>query len=417
MSSQRVARHGELRGHLRHASGCVLAPLPSVHGSRTQSAAPWARQSSSVLVAHGNPKGVSNPICPHWALGPPSPQTRCFLGLLPECEGQARDVGVVQCPHGLLPGVLPQAPLCTELLGRPQQASDSTSLRASQGVLPLTRSPDPPHCLGGRSAPAGSPAAAVCYVGVTSGQASPEGSGEGWVGRGVFFAAQGNLSGSCGQLEVPEARPHGARGEGVPRRSPACPHPGLRALPEDPLGASPGTAAVSPWPWKPPGTRACLLGRRGKPALGQGGLGTCFPVPWGLAGRLHQGTGPGWRWGPHSRCRGAQWNSGTPPGSRGSGQVRGVWVPVGITCGVTPGDSCDQFSQWEGASSPCPQLPFPICSARACLRHAGLRGASSEATDAPGAGATGSFRRWAVSTVSTASGLGIRQHSVSDGAG
>lgn len=137
-----------------------------------------------------------------------------------------------------------------------------------------------------------------------------------------------------------------------------------------------------------------------------GGLGTCFPVPWGLAGRLHQGTGPGWRWGPHSRCRGAQWNSGTPPGSRGSGQVRGVWVPVGITCGVTPGDSCDQFSQWEGASSPCPQLPFPICSARACLRHAGLRGASSEATDAPGAGRTGSFRRWAVST---ASGLGIRQ--------
>lgn len=223
MSSQRVARHGELRGHLRHASGCVLAPLPSVHGSRTQSAAPRARQSSSVLVAHGNPKGVSNPICPHWALGPPSPQTRCFLGLLSECEGQARDVGVVQCPHGLLPGVLPQAPLCTELLGRPQQASDSTSLRASQGVLPLTRSPDPPHCLGGRSAPAGSPAAAVCYVGVTSGQASPEGSGEGWVGRGVFFAAQGNLSGSCGQLEVPGARPHGARGEGVPRRSPLVP--------------------------------------------------------------------------------------------------------------------------------------------------------------------------------------------------
>lgn len=143
-----------VRGEARGAEGAFearvrlcLAPLPSVHGSRTQSAAPRARQISSVLVAHGNPKGVSNPICPHWALGPPSPQTRCFLGLLPECEGQARDVGVVQCPHSLLPGVLPQAPLCTELLGRPQQASDSTSLRALQGVLPLTRSPDPPHCL------------------------------------------------------------------------------------------------------------------------------------------------------------------------------------------------------------------------------------------------------------------------------
>lgn len=43
------------------------------------------------------------------------------------------------------------------------------------------------------------------------------------MGRGAFFAAQGNLSGSCGQLEVPEARPHGARGEGVPRRSPLVP--------------------------------------------------------------------------------------------------------------------------------------------------------------------------------------------------
>lgn len=88
-----MVRHGELRGHLRHASGCVLAPLPSVHGSQAQRAAPRARH-TSVLVAHGNPKGVSNPICPHWALGPPSPQTPCWassqsVGHRPEMWGSS----------------------------------------------------------------------------------------------------------------------------------------------------------------------------------------------------------------------------------------------------------------------------------------------------------------------------------------
>lgn len=93
--------------------------------------------------------------------------------------------------------------------------------------------------------------------------------------------------------------------------------------------------------------------------------------------------------------------------SRGSGQVRGVWVLVGITCGVIPGDSCDHFNQREDVSSLCPQLPFPICSPCSCRpRHAGLLGASSKVTDTPEAGGTGSRRQW---VVSTASDLGIRR--------
>lgn len=71
--------------------------------------------------------------------------------------------------------------------------------------------------------------------------------------------AQGDFSGRCCQLEVPEARPHGACGEGVPRRSPLVPILNSRPA-TDPLGASPGAAVVSLWPWKPPSTRAGLLG-------------------------------------------------------------------------------------------------------------------------------------------------------------
>lgn len=71
------------------------------------------------------------------------------------------------------------------------------------------------------------------------------------MGRGVFFAAQGDLSGRCCQLEVPEARPHGACGEGVPRRSPLVPTLNTQTLWEH--------RPVLPW---------CLYGHGNCPAPG-----------------------------------------------------------------------------------------------------------------------------------------------------